>query len=610
MSFIEILHRVKMKSISIKNKFKYRNDVKVYDVLDVDVDLEKIQNNLINVFNIPKLDNIEVFYYCDVFNSKVKFANTINWHKGMFKDWDSNISSYDIKLRNTDLIGDVRYTWELNRMEFTPYLAILYLKTGEENYIELLESYFEDWVDKNRFCKGINWTSSMEIAIRSYQWLIVLFLIKDTDKKDFKVKVCKSILASIKYVMENLSLYSSANNHLIVESAISSIVGYCFKDVYKQNWFNKGNKILQKEIIKQFYSDGVNKEQALHYQAFVIDMMLHYNFIMKNIMKVPIEENILKKAVEFICQIGAVDNYIDFGDSDDARIINLTNKRYNYYDYILALASKYYKIEFTSNYDKYTEVSLLAEDFIISDKFNHMEYKLYDKGGYFVINNKTNNILFDFGKLGFGSLAAHGHADSLMFLYCYKGHEFLIDSGTYIYNINKEKRNYYRSTNAHNTLCYMKKNQSEILGPFLWGKKCESKIDDFYEDNEKVMIEASHNGYNPYIHKRVLKYLKEDNDLYIYDYFDKEAELNYILDPKVKFRKINNNIYELNNEEIVYLYVEGESIVESTFISKFFMDEEKTYKIKVKYKFVKKHTTILSSDLEKIRKYINGERGV
>lgn len=610
MSFVEILHRVKIKLLNERNKFKYRNHIKIYDVLDVDIDMQMVEKNLISMFNTPSIDNIETLNYCNIFNSEVMLKEVVNWHKGMFEDWNKSISSYDISTRNTDSIGDIRYTWELNRMHFAPYIAMLYLKEGKEKYIKLLESYFEDWVDNNRICEGVNWVSSMEIAIRSYQWLIVLFLIKDANKKDFKVKICRSILASIKYVMENLSLYSSANNHLIVESAISSIVGYCFKDVYKQNWFDKGSKRLQKEIIKQFYSDGVNKEQALHYQAFVIDMMLHYNFIMKNLNKKTIEDGLIKKSVEFIYNIGAAHNYTDFGDSDDARIINLTNRVYNYYDYILALASKYYKVEFTSNHNKYAEVSLLSPDIMLSDKFNDMEYKLYEKGGYFLVNNKANNILFDFGKLGFGSLAAHGHADALMFLYCYKGHEFLIDSGTYIYNINKEKRNYYRSTEAHNTLSYMKKNQSEILGPFLWGKKCESKIDNFYENNEEVTIEASHNGYSPYIHKRVFKYLKNSNDLYIRDYFDTEAELNFILDPRVTIKKVDDCIYELNNNEVVYLYIEGDSMIESTFVSKYFMTEEKTYKINVKYEFIKEHTTIISPDLETIKKYISQERGL
>ncbi|WP_243122340.1 hypothetical protein [Clostridium septicum] len=47
-------------------------------------------------------------------------------------------------------------------------------------------------MDNNRFLKGINWSSSMEIALRAYQWLIVLYFLKDSDCKEFKDKLAKA----------------------------------------------------------------------------------------------------------------------------------------------------------------------------------------------------------------------------------------------------------------------------------------------------------------------------------------------------------------------------------------------------------------------------------
>ena len=102
-------------------------------------------------------------------------------------------------------------------------------------------------------------------------------------RKEFKVyrRSLKGSINSINYVMKNLSKYSSANNHLILEVAIASIIGFILEPVYKQDWFQKGYHILEKEIPKQVYSDGVNKEQAVHYHAFVLDILIQYNIVLQ-----------------------------------------------------------------------------------------------------------------------------------------------------------------------------------------------------------------------------------------------------------------------------------------------------------------------------------------
>ena len=96
---------------------------------------------------------------------------------------------------------------------------------------------------------------------------------------------------------------------------------------------------------------------------------------------------------------------------------------------------------------------------------------MFEKGGYSVINNKDTFLVFDTGPLGFGGLAAHGHADALNIIYNYKNKPVLVEPGTYIYNIESEWRDYFRRTDVHNTLSVSGDNQSEMQGPFLWEKR-------------------------------------------------------------------------------------------------------------------------------------------
>ncbi len=81
------------------------------------------------------------------------------------------------------------------------------------------------------------------------------------------------------------------------------------------------------------------------------------------------------------------------------------------------------------------------------------------------------SVTLDAGPLGYGVLAAHGHADALAVTLRIGGHDVLVDPGTYDYFTHPEWRTYFRGTPAHNTVTIDDANQSEMLGPFLWGRR-------------------------------------------------------------------------------------------------------------------------------------------
>lgn len=142
-------------------------------------------------------------------------------------------------------------------------------------------------------------------------------------------------------------------------------------------------------------------------------------------------------------------------------------------------------------------------------------------------------IGIDHGALGFGSIAAHGHADALSFQMYLEGEPVFADPGTYIYHIDLESRNAYRRTENHNTITIDGKDQSQMLGAFLWGKRAECTL---LEDNlrnggvltvgeedrgtlrseDSLYVEAMHDGYAPVIHKRRFDFNGE-NELLIKD---------------------------------------------------------------------------------------------
>lgn len=591
MSVGELFYRIKKEFIKQYNKFKYRKNIEVKDNLKKNIDLKSIDLKLNQIFGDILNINIDTYknkYYC--FGREIDILNKIEWHKGINGIWNKEKYSLDIDTKYSDSIGDIRYNWEINRHHFFPYLALKYRDSNDKSYYELLKRHFYEWNRENYFLKGINWLSSMEIAIRSYQWLITYYILEEIAENDFREDLMKSIISSMEYVSRNLSKYSSANNHLILEATIMSIIGYVIKDVHNQNWFKIGYDILQKEIGLQFYSDGINKEHALHYQAFVTDAILQYNFILNKIGMAPIHESLIKKSLEFMGSIEADKTYIDFGDSDDAKIISFGCNKINYYKSVLELGSIYYKIKFTD----FTNISL--ENIFISGvdeieeypTFKYEEYKLYKDGGYLVVKSNENLILMDVAELGFGSIAAHGHADALSIIYYNKNNPIFIDSGTYIYNIESEYRNYFRGTSAHNTLSYNNRNQSEIKGPFLWGRKAKVNINKYEVNDEGLIIEACHNGYEPLVHKRKVKYIENEQKIIIRDFFEENATINYILDSSAEIKRIDYKNVEIKSNESIILVSSNKTIdIEDSLISKSFMEKEMSKKLVIKADFSK-----------------------
>jgi hypothetical protein len=138
-----------------------------------------------------------------------------------------------------------------------------------------------------------------------------------------------------------------------------------------------------------------------------------------------------------------------------------------------------------------------------------------NQSGYYLLQHGDLNsperisVVFDCGPLGMGSLAGHGHADALSFTLRAFGRDVLVDPGTYDYFSYPQWREYFRGTRAHNTIVVDGRNQSEMLGLFLWGKKTQAKCLNWEPSDTGGRVIGEHDGYStlsdPVIHRRTLE---------------------------------------------------------------------------------------------------------
>ena len=290
---------------------------------------------------------------------------------------------------------------------------------------------------------------------------------------------------------------------------------------------------LSHELYKQNYKDGVNMELSLHYQSFVMEaygLMIHT--MQHNGAKVPEEwTRMLDRMCMYVSHcLWKEKTACEFGDDDEGKILDLQGGDINHYSYVLQLCS----LVLNKRYSTFEQVNETIRWLFTADEITECsELTLYDnigsicfkEGGNSFLRDKDNQILIgiDHAALGFGSIAAHGHADALSFQLFYKGMPVFVDPGTYIYHCDLKSRNEFRQTINHNTMSVNGKDQSEMLGAFLWGKKADTVLDEWKSDEESDVLTAHHNGYAPVIHQRTFSFDK-DSTFTIIDSINRTAE--------------------------------------------------------------------------------------
>jgi hypothetical protein len=109
--------------------------------------------------------------------SNVHLGATINWHLDPITQysWPQHFwAGYD--LLNAGTI-DPKVIHELNRQQHVARLAKAFFLTGSERYAREAVGQMETWIEQNPTGSGVNWQSSLDIAIRCMSWMWAIFLL-------------------------------------------------------------------------------------------------------------------------------------------------------------------------------------------------------------------------------------------------------------------------------------------------------------------------------------------------------------------------------------------------------------------------------------------------
>lgn len=484
-----------------------------------------------------------------VFDREYTFADLPEWNRDPKTGRVSPlVFGKTIDYRDERVVGDIKYLWEINRHLDLVCLAQAYHRTNDKKYLDRLQRLIESWLDQCPYLLGPNWASSLELGIRLINWAIIWHLVGATDSAlfvekrgtAFRDRWLAAIYQHMHFIQGNFSRFSSANNHLIGEAA-GLYIGATTWPYWPvaARWRAKARQELVREALRQNAPDGVNREQAISYQQFVLDFLLFAGLAGRaNADDFPVEYwQRLERMLEFISALmDAGGNVPMIGDADDGYVTRLSQEPgFSVYRSLLAIGAAVFR---RGDFKAKAGVLDVKSRWLLGKQGRNSYVELgerlpsttlrrtFPEGGYYVLGGDFDTarevrIVADAGPLGYQSIAAHGHADALAFTLSLGGTEFLVDPGTYAYHTERWWRDYFRGTAAHNTVRIDGENQSVIGGSFMWMRHARSRVEAWQTEPHRDRLLASHDGYmrleDPVRHRRELRYEAQERILRVQD---------------------------------------------------------------------------------------------
>ena len=464
------------------------------------------------------------------------FGAEIDWHLEPVSGKRSPLKHWkQFDELDAEETGDKKIVWELNRQQHFFTLGAAFWLTGDERFAATFITHLDGWMEQNQPGIGVNWVSSLEVSFRVISWIWAFNFFKESASFTPEVfqKALRFVYLHGRHLEKYLSTYYSPNTHLTGEALGLYYLGTQFP-FFKaaKNWRETGNRILCAELDRQILPDGVYFEQSTWYQRYTTDFYTHF-YILQTLNGAAKES---KRQAELAGKLQSLTDFLMFatrpdgttpiiGDDDGGRLLPHSAGKSDDFRAVLSTNA----VLFERGDYKYVADGLAEETLWLlgtagADKYEKLpahepekNSAAFESGGYFVMRDgwtKTDNCLMvDCGEIGALS-GGHGHADALSINLSVGGQTVLTDSGTYTYHESEEMRDYFRSSEAHNTLTIDDESQSEANGKFSWKTRANAAQRKWFSQPRFDFFEGSHDGYerleSPATHARSILFLKND----------------------------------------------------------------------------------------------------
>ena len=262
-----------------------------------------------------------------------------------------------------------------------------------------------------------------------------------------------SIVEQANHLQRNLERHL-LGNHLFENAVALTLTGSCFDHPQATRWFDRGYRILQRQLPEQILADGGHIERSPLYHARVVRGLLMLRATGMGALDRLVGPYVEPAARWLSC--------MTHPDGGGALMNDSTGDE---------------PISPRGSPGAGTEMFSLAESGYYGDRTADGHY-----------------VVCDAGPIGPDYLPGHGHADLFSFELSLNGARVVVDSGVSSYEVGS-MRDYCRSTRGHNTVEIDGQDQVELWSAFRVGRRCKPFDVKWEQMRDGFVLSARHGGY-------------------------------------------------------------------------------------------------------------------
>lgn len=438
------------------------------------------------------------------------------WENRYFRQYDHHQSSDGRR-------PEIKFTWELNRMQWLVTLAQASLLKDSVRYQECAATAVANWHKSNPLANSVNW-HPMECAMRALNISFSAMLFAQCPKPpaDTIAILLRSLALQCGFLYRNVEYTAVRSNHFCANIVGLSVGAHLLEDHLPESraWYRYAARHIPAEVAAQYLPDGVQFEGSIPYHRLVTELFLvGLASLDKSGYKIPVAAAELVRAA---CVFSAA--YIrpdgsapSWGDNDGARVLGFDPAPIEDHRPLLAAGSQILTSPSLLRFSGDTATAALLTSATLSglpaeptqdltlQSTDEVRY-FFPHGGYAVNKNSLAYFLTDYGEVGFHGNGGHGHNDTFSFELALQGERIIVDRGCPIYTGNIDTYNGARGTASHNVVEIDGHEMAPI--PSVWRiSNCATPRNVSCEiDNENMTITGTHDGYrrltDPVIHTR------------------------------------------------------------------------------------------------------------
>ncbi len=405
---------------------------------------------------------------------------------------------------------DIKLTWEPARFGWAFTLGRAYLATADERYAHSFWQYWQTFMLANPVNCGPNWESGQEVALRLIAWIFAAQVFKVSPHST--PQRMQALLNAIGQHAERIPatlIYARAqnNNHLISETCGLFMAGVSLPDhPQAPSWKQLGWKGLNHALTAQIASDGTYVQHSMNYHRMVLHLALLARLsasLTGDAFSAQVSEKLAAATRWLIAQVDSISgNAPNLGSNDGANILPLAVGSFRDHRPIAQAAAAVFLGQAVLPPGPWDELAAWVGNPIGSHPQQPVEIA---SPAVRRMGNRTEWATLR--AVQFRSRPAH--ADQLQIELWFNGRNFLLDPGTFSYNLAAPWDNSLVGSQYHTCLTIDGLQPMLRAGRFLWLKWDQARWKMDGEESAR-MLKAEHDGYKRFgiSHQRSLEWIR------------------------------------------------------------------------------------------------------